>query len=252
MDFNEAEQRFRFLEDQRKRGAITPEQYRAELNLLRVTDAHGRLWMPQERTGQWFVHEGGQWRAAQPPTQTPPPPPPPPAMPSPQVRSRPAQPQPQPRPQPRPQPAQPQPQPRPQPVQAQQQVEKGGGCGKTLLYLVIWAVIWAIIGVVVFIFWGHEEPVGMLGVALAAFISLVILLATLSSAWSGTVQDLRIEKVRRSDDEGYSYTENVLFAYVRRDNGKVKKMRAMPQWQVGDRLVKNRGESHVRHYPAQS
>jgi len=117
---------------------------------------------------------------------------------------------------------------------------------------VIWAVIWAIIGVVVFIFWGHEEPVGMLGVALAAFISLVILLATLSSAWSGTVQDLRIEKVRRSDDEGYSYTENVLFAYVRRDNGKVKKMRAMPQWQVGDRLVKNRGESHVRHYPAQS
>ena len=83
----------------------------------------------------------------------------------------------------------------------------------------IWAVIWAIIGVVVFIFWGHEEPVGMLGVALAAFISLVILLATLSSAWSGTVQDLRIEKVRRSDDEGYSYTENVLFAYVRRDNG---------------------------------
>ncbi len=233
MDFNEAEQRFRFLEDQRKRGAITPEQYRAELNLLRVTDAQGRLWMPQERTGQWYVHEGGQWRAAQPPTQTPPPLPPPPATVAPQVRSQPVQPQ-----------------PRPQPVQAQPQAEKGGGCGKTLLYFVIWAVIWAVVGVVVFIFWGREEPVGMLGVALAAFISLVILLATLSSAWSGTVQDLRVEKMRKSDDEGYSYTENVLFAYVRRDTGKVKKMRAMPQWQVGDRLVKNRGESHVRHYPA--
>ncbi len=233
MDFNEAEQRFRFLEDQRKRGAITPEQYRAELNLLRVTDAQGRLWMPQERTGQWYVHEGAQWRAAQPPTQTPPPLPPPPATVAPQVRSQPVQPQ-----------------PRPQPVQAQPQAEKGGGCGKTLLYFVIWAVIWAVVGVVVFIFWGREEPVGMLGVALAAFISLVILLATLSSAWSGTVQDLRVEKMRKSDDEGYSYTENVLFAYVRRDTGKVKKMRAMPQWQVGDRLVKNRGESHVRHYPA--
>jgi len=250
MDFDEAEQRFRFLEDQRKRGAITPEQYRAELNLLRVTDAQGRLWMPQERTGQWYVHEGGQWKAAQPPTQTPPPPPPPPATVAPQVRSQPVQPQP--RPQPRPQPAQPQPQPRPQPVQAQPQAEKGGGCGKTLLYVGIWAVIWAVIGVVVFIFWGREEPVGMLGVGLAALISLVLLLATLSSAWSGTVQDLRVEKVRKSDEEGYSYTENVLFAYVRRDTGKVKKIRAMPQWQVGDRLEKKRGEAHIRHYPAQS
>lgn len=249
MDFYEAEQRFRFLEDQRKRGAITIEQYRAELNLLRVTDAQGRLWMPQERTGQWYVHEGGQWRAAQPPTQTPPPPPPPPVTPAPQVRSQPVQPQPQPRPQPRPQPAQPQP--RPQPVQAQPQVEKGGGCGKTLFYLVIWAVIWIVIGVVVFLIWGREEPVGMLGVALAAFISLVLMLVTLSQAWSGTVVDMRVEEVRSTDEDGYTQVDNVLFAYVRRDSGKVKKMRAMPQWQVGDRLEKKRGEGHIRHYPAQ-
>ncbi|MEJ5310589.1 MAG: hypothetical protein WHX52_12525 [Anaerolineae bacterium] len=259
MDFNEAEQRFRFLEDQRKRGVITLEQYRAELNLLRVTDAQGRLWMPQERTGQWYVHEGGQWRAAQPPTQTPPPPPPPPAPVAPQPRPQPVQPQPRPqpvqpqlRPQPRPQPVQPQPQPRPQPAQVQPHIEKGGGCGKSILYLVLWAVIWFVIAVVVFLIWGREEPGVLLGVGLAALISLVIMLATLSSAWSGTVVDMRVEQVRSTDDDGYTQVDDVLFAYVRRDNGKVKKMRAMSQWQVGDRLEKKRGEGHVRHYPARS
>ncbi len=249
MDFNEAEQRFRFLEDQRNRGTITMEQYRAELNLLRVTDTQGRLWMPQERTGQWYVHEGGQWRAAQPPAQTPPPPPP--VDVAPQPRRQPAQPQPRPGPQPRSRSTPPQPRPRPQPAQPQPQAEKGGGCGKTLLYLVIWAVIWAIIGVVVFLIWGHEEPVGMLGVGLAALISLVIMLATLSSAWSGTVVDLRVENVRSTDEDGYTQVDDVLIAYVRRDSGKTKKMRAMPKWQVGDRLEKKRGEGHIRHYPAQ-
>ncbi len=249
MDFNEAEQRFRFLEDQRKRGVITIEQYRAELNWLRVTDAWGRVWMPQERTGQWHVYEGGQWRAAQPPAQTPPPPPPPPADVASPPRLQPAQPQLQPGPQPRP--ASPQPQPRPQPVQAQPQAQKGGGCGKTLLYLVIWAVIWIVIGVVVFLIWGQKEPTGMLGVALAAFISLVLMLVTLSQAWSGTIVDMRIEQVRSTDDDGYTQVDDVLFAYVRRDNGKIKKIRAMPKWQVGDRLEKKRGEGHIRHYPAQ-
>jgi hypothetical protein len=242
MDFNEAEQRFHFLEDQRNRGVITLEQYRAELDLLRVTDAQGRLWMPQERTGQWYVHEGGQWRAAQPFApqqfaQTPPPPPPPAA--AVQFHPQPAQPQ------PRPQPVQPQTPP------ASPQADKGGGCGKTLLYLALWAVFWVIIAVAVFIFWGRDEPATLLGVGLAALISLVLLLGSLSSAWSGTIEDIRIEKVRTTDDEGYSHTRNERFAYVRRDNGKRKRMNAMPQWQVGDRLVKNRGETHVRHYPAQ-
>ncbi|MBN2393529.1 MAG: hypothetical protein JXR84_22540, partial [Anaerolineae bacterium] len=125
MDFNEAQQRFQSLEDRRHQRTITPEQYRAELNLLRVTDAWGRLWMPQERTGQWFVYENGQWRAAQPPIQPPPPPPPAPVGPQPRQKG--------------PQPVRPQLRSamRPQPVA---QTEKGGGCGKVVLYLVLWAV----------------------------------------------------------------------------------------------------------------
>ena len=239
MDFNEAEQRFRYLEDQRRRRAISEEQYRAELNQLRVTDAQGRLWMPQERTGRWHVHEGGQWRAAQPPKQTPPPPPPPAAF------------APQPRPQPKPRP-QPRSRARSQPLQPRPRSEKGGGCGKTLLYLVIWAVFWIILAVVVFLIWGQEEPMALLGIGGAALFSLVLLLATLSSAWSGTVVDVRIERVRSTDDDGYTQVQDVRFAYVRRANGKVKKMRAMPKWQVGDRLEKRRGEAQTRHYPAQS
>jgi len=67
VDFNEAENRFQTLEDQRARGLLSEEQYRAELNRIRLTDQQGRTWMLQERTGQWHVHRGGQWIAARPP-----------------------------------------------------------------------------------------------------------------------------------------------------------------------------------------
>ncbi len=262
MDFNEAEQRFRFLEEQRRRKAISMEQYRAELNRLRVMDVYGRLWMPQERTGRWHVYENGRWRAAQPPVQpvapvAPSQPYPQPVQPQPYVQ--PVQPQPQAYqsvpPQSYPQPVQPQPyvqpvQPQPQPVRTPPQAEKGEGCGKVVLYLVLWAVIWFVIAVVVYLIWGREQPGVLAGVGLAALISLVLMLVTLSQAWSGTVVDMRVEQVRSTDDDGYTQVDDVLFAYVRRDNGKVKKMRGMPQWHVGDRLEKRRGEAQIRHYPA--
>ena len=120
-----------------------------------------------------------------------------------------------------------------------------------MFYLVIWAVFWLIFAVVVFVVWGQEEPMALLGIGGAALFSLVLLLATLSSAWSGTVVDVRIERVRSTDDDGYTQVEDVRFAYVRRASGKTKKMRAMPKWQVGDRLEKRRGEAQIRHYPAQ-
>ena len=254
MDFVEAGQRFRFLEDQRARGALSDEQYRTELNTLRVTDAQGRLWMPQERTGQWFVHQNGQWMSAQPPMQTPPPPPPPPVnappgrgvmQPVSAQRSRgqavPAQPV-------RPQPARPQPA-RPQPVPPAE--KGGGGCGKFLLYLLIWLVCWVIVAIAVFIFAGQEEPMALVGVGAAALLSLVLLLLTLSSSWSGTIVDIRVERVRVSSSDDYDRFENVRFAYVRRSSGRTKKSRAMPDWQVGDRLEKRRGETYAKRYPAQ-
>lgn len=238
MDFAEAARRFRFLEDQRTRGVLTDAQYHAELNLLRVTDAQGRLWMPQERTGRWHVYQNGRWVAAQPPGVVPPPPPPPANVPPGHGVVRPVSTQP-----PRGQAG------RSQPVPAG---EKGGGCGKFLLYLVLWFVAWLVIAAAVFIFIGQKEPMVLVGVGAAAFFSLVLMLISLSSSWSGTIVDIRMERVRvSSNDEDYDRYDDVRFAYVRRANGRTKRMRAMPNWQVGDRLVKRRGEAQIRRYPRQ-
>lgn len=267
MTFAEAEQRFRFLEDQRRRGILTLEQYRAELAQLRVTDPWGRLWMLQEQTGQWFVFHEGQWQASQPPQQAPSAPPLPPVQAASLQQAsypssggyRPQVPQ-------QPMPAQvvyqQQPQARPAaqsaygaPAQAPMQgaypqAEKSGGCGKWLLYLVLWVVIWAIIAVVVY-FVAGEELMAVAGVGLAAVISLILMLAMLSSHWEGTIVDIRMEKHRVSDNDGDGswHWETVTYAYVRRSNGKVKKERAMSNWDVGDRLEKRRGEGQIRHYP---
>ena len=273
MTFAEAEQRFRFLEDQRRRGVLSVEQYRAELAQLRVTDSWGRLWMLQEQTGQWFVFHEGQWRASQPPQQAPPPPP----SPLPQAQPAPSQgyvqsqgqlpvsaqgyvqPQAQ-------QPASPQgyvqQQARPTPQQAyaapgqipsqgaQAPTEKGGGCGKWLLYALAWLVIWVIIAVVIY-FVADQEPLAVAGVGLAAAISFSLMVVMLSSHWEGTIVDIRIEKHRVSDNDGDGswHWQEITYAYIRRTNGKVKKERAMPNWDIGDRLEKRRGEGQIRHYP---
>ncbi|MEA3308971.1 MAG: hypothetical protein U9Q70_05615 [Chloroflexota bacterium] len=229
MDFYEAERRFRVLEDQRARGALNEAQYRTDLQRLRVTDSLRRVWMLQERTGQWHVYQNGQWIAAQPPQRGPAASPPPPSM----YQATPSQPARQPA----------------APVPAQPQAEKGGGCGKVVLYLIGWTVLWTVIAVVVFLVWGEEEPLVLAGVALAALISLVLMLIKLSSSWSGQIVDIRVEKVSTTDEDGYTQTEKVRYAYVRRDNGKTKKLQARRKWQVGDRLEKRRGEGKIRHYP---
>lgn len=228
MDFYEAEQRFQWLEGQRAGGRLNDAQYRAELNQLRVTDQWGRLWMLQERTGQWHVLHNGQWMAAQPPRAAPQQPPPPPQAP------------PQPRPSSKPSARRPEPQPE----------KEGGGCGKIALYLVLWAGFWAIVAVAVFIFVGQDEPMALAGVGGAALLSLILLIASISSAWEGTITEIRNERVRVDSGDDWHW-ETVRFAYVRRTNGKTKKMRAMPQWQAGDRLVKRRGDASVKHYPRQ-
>jgi hypothetical protein len=103
---------------------------------------------------------------------------------------------------------------------------------------------------VVLVIWGDEEPFALLGgVALAALISLIFILINLSSSWQGEIVDVRVEEERSTDDEGYTQTRRVRYAYVRRPNGKIKKVQAHRKWQVGDRLEKRRGEAQVRHYP---
>ncbi len=67
MDYEQAEREFQRIEALRQAGSIDEEAYRIQLDALRVIDEHGRTWMLQERTGQWFVYDQGQWMASTPP-----------------------------------------------------------------------------------------------------------------------------------------------------------------------------------------
>jgi len=85
---------------------------------------------------------------------------------------------------------------------------------------------------------------------LAALISLVFLVKSLSDQWQGQIVDIRTERVTvsESDSDGSTdqRTEDQEFAYIREPSGKTRKMRAMKGWQVGDRLEKRRGEGDIR------
>ncbi len=215
MDLAEAQARFQALEGQLAARQIDINQYRAALNQLRVVDAQGRTWMPQERTGVWHYWNGQVWAPGTPP--------PPPgyapagyqAAPMPGYRAAPA----------------------PQPAPARRR-------GSTGVYILFWLVIFGVIAVVVY-FATDKNPLAPLGVGLAAVISLVLMVFSLSSHWEGQVVEVRTERVRRRDDDGISW-EEVEYAYIRQPSGKVRKMRAMPDWQVGDRLEKRKGEAWVR------
>jgi hypothetical protein len=226
MNFSEAQARFQWLEGQRAAGRMNEQAYRNELNQLRVVDATGRHWMMQERTGQWHVYDGRQWVPAAPPVQPPVQPPyPPPAPP----------------PQPNP-PAYPSVAPQPTPVQAER-----GGCSpaKILLYLALWLVAWIVIAAVVYFFFAKNEPMVLLGVAAAALLSLVLMFFSLADQWQGQIVEIKTERVRvqRNDSDWW---EDQTFAYIRQPNGRTRKMRAMSDWQVGNRLEKRRGETHIR------
>ena len=221
MDFPEAESRFRGIESQRAAGRMSEQAYRAELNQLRVVDAWGRHWMMQERTGQWHVYDGRQWVPAAPPVQP---------------VSQPTAPQPAPRPV----------QPAYQAPVAQVQPERSGcSPAKILLYVALWFVAWVVIAAVVYFFVAKSEPAVLLGVAAAALLSLVLMLFSLADQWQGQIVEIKKERVRvrRGDRDWW---EDQTFAYVRQPNGRTRKMRAMGDWQVGDRLEKRRGETQIR------
>lgn len=227
MNFQEAEAQFRWLEGQRAAGNLNEQAYRDGLNQLRVTDAGGRLWMMQERSGQWHVHDGKQWIPAKPPVQSPPPPQPPPPSPA---ASRPAAP-----------PAAAARQPAPAPAQSE-----GCSCAKFALFFVIWLVIWVIIAAMVYFFLAREEPMVLLGVAAAALLSLVLMLFSLAGHWKGQIVDLKTERVKVSSGDDDWDWEDQTFAYIRQPNGRIRRMRAEGGWQVGDWLEKRRGEGHIR------
>ncbi len=214
MNFQEAEARFRWLEAQRAAGRMDEQAYRNEVYQLRVVDPGGRQWMLQERTGVWHIYDGRGWVPAMPYAAP---------APAPAVYAQPAY---------------------AQPAGAQAQPQ-GSAFGKILVYCVICLVIWIVIGGALYVFVAKDQPEILYGVGLAALLSLVLMVASLVGSWQGQIVDLKTERVRVGNARMARY-DNQTFAHIREPNGRMRKMRAMPGWQVGDRLEKRRGETSVR------
>jgi hypothetical protein len=234
MDFQQAQAGFQWLDGQMKAGAITQEQYQSGLNELRVTDPWGRLWMQQERTGIWHCYSDGTWVAAQPPVL---PAAAPPAVPAyPRQQAAPAA-------------------YAPTSMGARAQAPVSGGVKKELSLfmkyvrmLLIWLGIWVVIAAAFYLFYARLQPQGnlmMAGIGVAAVLSLVLMLWSLRGSWKGQVTEIRIVKEQQGDDDG-SYSVDVRYAFIRQVTGRMRKERAMPDWQPGDWLEKRLGENWVR------
>ncbi|MHB1356539.1 MAG: hypothetical protein ACYCZF_11240 [Anaerolineae bacterium] len=216
MNYQEAEQRFHGLEQQLSAGQITMDQYRTGLNELRVTDSAGRLWMPQERTGAWYVYLDGQWQPAS-AVQNPP-------QPSPAYA------------------------PQSTPIRPAQQASQATGGGLKLgVTLIIWFVIFLVVAVVAFLV--SKDLTVLLIVGLVALFSLIAILLSAASAWEGEVIDNRTETRRTRDSNGHYHTRIERYAILRQPNGKTKKVSTSGNWNIGDYLVKRRGELAPRIVP---
>jgi len=67
MDFTEAEQQRVQLSARLKQGRISPENFSAAMNALRVTDAHGLWWQPDPAGNGWIYWNGTAWQPGSPP-----------------------------------------------------------------------------------------------------------------------------------------------------------------------------------------
>ncbi|HSA37328.1 MAG TPA: hypothetical protein P5013_00360 [Methanoregula sp.] len=66
MDFTEAEQKRNHLLAQLSSRQITPDQFAAGINALRVTDSSGRTWQPAPSPSGWLCWNGTSWQPATP------------------------------------------------------------------------------------------------------------------------------------------------------------------------------------------
>ncbi len=72
MEFKEAEERFYELKGRLDAGAISQEEFKAQLEGLRVQDSQGRWWMIGVQSGKWYFYDGTRWVRAEPPEEAPP------------------------------------------------------------------------------------------------------------------------------------------------------------------------------------
>jgi len=222
LTFSEAEARFWQLKGMRSAGRLDQAAFESALRDLMVQDPAGCWWMPHQETGQWHVFDGAKWAPAAPPATE-------------GARTV-----------------------APRSVGSDSGAVAGarsavaspaaenaaGGLGM-MAALIVALVFWAAVAVGVAVF---VSPQVVLGVGAAALISIVLMLRTYRDAWEGVIERVEKRRVRvnRGDDD--FYWEDQLFSIVRLANGRTKDLRWIKGWEVGDRLVKRRGEVSIRTY----
>jgi hypothetical protein len=225
--FLEAERQFRWYTAESQSGRLDTNAYRAAINSIRVTDSQGRMWMLQEGSGLWHLWLGDRWVAAAPYTTAAPVAPPGamPAGPTPVTRGVPT---------------------RGQAAQGSGQLTDRAGCMKqTFKYGLIAIVIFGLISLALVLFVPDFKPEYLLGVALAAVLSMLLSIRSLSKHWEGEIIDLHYEKVDVATGDDDSEYRDVLFANIREPSGKIRKERAASNWQVGRRLRKRQGQMEI-------
>lgn len=114
-------------------------------------------------------------------------------------------------------------------------------------YLLWWGIIWLLIGGIVYAFVGKETPDVIYGIALAAFISLIFLFKSLSEQYEGEIIEVKEESKYVSDDDGGS-VEKTIVAIIQLPNGKTKKLQALKGYEVGNYIIKKKGEPSPKIY----
>jgi MFS family permease len=71
MDFSQAEAEYGKLKAQLESGALTEQEFGAQLEGLMIEDDQGQWWTIGAETGQWYWHDGEQWVARDPPRPEP-------------------------------------------------------------------------------------------------------------------------------------------------------------------------------------
>ena len=67
MDFAQVETKYRELKREYDTGAITEEEFKAQLEELMIEDEEGKWWIIGYETGQWYYHDGEKWVQGEPP-----------------------------------------------------------------------------------------------------------------------------------------------------------------------------------------
>jgi hypothetical protein len=106
-----------------------------------------------------------------------------------------------------------------------------------MLSMKVMLIFWIVVIIIGFIFGGIYVALGLI---FAMVLSFIIMHFSMNSQWEGVIVSIKDERVYKGhDDELGTY---VTFARIKLNNGKIKKVRSYPDWKVGDKIKKEKGE----------